>query len=158
MRTRPWPQGPPRCKIYLNAAQTLTTGTTTQMKFDTVIYDPYGMAANLGLATASITIPNGLGGHYDIKAGVSYPANGAADGSRRITIINHNILGNLAQNDAPNILAAVGAQRSVGTDDIIKAGESVLVQGRQDSGGNLITPAGRATFLSVCWIGPLTTV
>jgi len=138
------------CILYQAIAQSVPTTTNTNLTFDAVIHDPYGMY-NAGGASIKLPLPGGI---YQINATVQLPGVSVASVTRRLfyvtangTAIGESALMSPASNAAGHWLSTSALFKSVG-------GELVTAGMWQDTGAAMTPVLGTQTpQLSVARIG-----
>jgi hypothetical protein len=128
-------------KIALLGTQTLTTGSTPNVSFDTVKYDTPGGMVNLGADPTKITIT--VAGKYDLKAGASFAAN--STGQR---IVNITVNGTSVARDNRTAVSGDTTAMSCSAEKDLVVGDVVQVVVFQDSGSSIAVGGHIWTFLS----------
>jgi hypothetical protein len=130
----------PRARVHAGTAQTLTTGSSTPLGFDTESFD-YGGLHQVAVANTRLSIPPNGTGTYVVIGQVSWTGN--ATGTRTAAI-RKNGTTVLARDVARPV--AVAHTQQVSWTGILLAGEWVELLAEQTSGGALATIAGDAAF------------
>jgi len=143
------------CGLYKNTTQSLTTATSTAITFgasDVEDFDTHSFHSTT-TNTSRITIPNSLGGVYQISAGARFDAN--ATGVRYISVFLNGLA--IALSMAPNNGTISGSGCSIYTAVKLIPGDYIELNAYQNSGGALnvgaVGATGKQTYLSVVYAG-----
>lgn len=138
------------------SAQTIGTGSWTAISFDTELTDTDSMIDVSGQPTrVTCSTP----GSYIVKANVSWAANNT--GVRGIRVTHKNSAGTTQATYGADLRQSVSNGATVtecttGHGVVLAAGDYVIVEVYQDSGGNLNTSVGSDTHhavVSAMWVG-----
>lgn len=126
--------GFPHCSVYGSAAQSLTNNTTTNLLANSENSDIGGLHST-STNTDRATVPAGEGGLYRVSAVISYAAN--ATGYRVLNFrVNNTTDYNVTVLDT-NATASLATTMSGSRSMVLAAGDYVVVQAYQNSGGAL---------------------
>ena len=124
-----------RCRITRTSGQSLTSGVTTIINFDTVVFDASGMA-DTTVHVGRITIPPGLRGMWIVSAQLMWGSSIA--GTIRQAQINKNGLAIATDIVPPSVNVSQNpTNRLIIFENEPSPGDFYEVTGLQDSGGNL---------------------
>lgn len=139
-----------RARITLTVApQTLTSGSTTKINLDTVVYDDAGFWDGAGYL---VRIPAGMGGLYAITGSISYTSNATG---RRACDIQSTAYGRLSSTILGSI--AGDTRYSTSTQYVLVPGDEVWLNGYQQSGAdlNVLGTATNVTHLAIARLQPI---
>lgn len=144
----------PRCRVYRNSDQTISTSTDTAIAFGQERFDVGGMHST-STNTSRVTIPSGGAGLYLLTASVRWAGN--ATGYRTLSITVNGAPGTgttIVDESILSIGAGAGTRQTVTTMYQMAAGDYAEVYVWQNSGGNLAcTSNGNySPEFTVCWI------
>jgi hypothetical protein len=145
------PAGGPCCRVYHSAAQTIATGTSTILAFDSERYDTAAMhdtATNNG----RITIPTA--GVYVITASVEWSTFGPA--AYQLSLQRSNGPALIASQNQYPPSGGLGVRQSIAAIDKFAAGDYVVVVVFQATGGlaNVNASGNYSPEFAAAWLGP----
>lgn len=123
------PYLPAVCRVLKTANQSLTTGITTTITWDSEAHDPYAMHNNV-TNNSRITVP--YSGYYMIEAELSYATH--ATGIRLIFIL---VNGTEVARTGIGAIAGTPSVPTICVFRYLNANDYVEIQGHQTSGGSL---------------------
>jgi hypothetical protein len=136
---------PPRCVVQREVTQSLTSGTTSAIIWDTEVTDSHTMWT-VSPNPTRVVIPSGGDGIYLIGAAAEFAPH--ATGNRQIAV---DVSGTTTvRQTIPSIGSGLGTRVNISYASQLSAGQYVEITARQDSGGalNLTTSENHPR----CWV------
>ncbi len=128
------------CKVTMSSGQTIGTGSSTELLWDSEVIDPDG-CHSVAAATGRITIPAGKGGYYYVILHFQWSTNPGTGDYSEVVIKKNGSQVYLQQHDhEPDGNNSIIAGTLLG----LAEGDYVQAYVYQTSGGNLTTHAGEA--------------
>jgi hypothetical protein len=143
--------GGPCCRVYHSVAQTIATGTSTILAFDSERYDTAAMH-DTATNNSRITIPTA--GVYAISASVEWSTFGPA--AYQLSLQRSNGPALIASQNQYPPSGGLGVRQSIAAIDKFAAGDYVVVVVFQATGGlaNVNASGNYSPEFAAAWLGP----